>query len=103
MAASADLYFHLGDDKQLWRFIPHEPPGVIYNPADHTATIEITPQGGPPASYPAAVVDGGLEFVPTTATVIAGAGIYFVRWTASDGGLDLTFPNAAALRLSVTA
>jgi hypothetical protein len=103
MAATPDLFHHLGDDMQLWRYLPEEPPGMPYDPAGQTATIVITRQHtAEQDSYPADVVAGGFEFAPSTAGVIAAPGPYDVRFVASDGGLELTFPNAAPLLLWVT-
>jgi hypothetical protein len=103
MAATPDLWHHLGDDMQLWRVVPAEPPGVPYDPAGETPRILITRHAtAETADYPALLVDGGFEFAPADAAVIASGGAYSVRFRSSEGGLDLTFPNAAPLLAWVT-
>ena len=103
MAASPDLWHHLGDDMQIWRVLPSEPPGTPYNPEGETPRILITRhETGERADYPAALVDGGFEFAPSDAPIIAAGGPYDVRFRSTEAGLDLTFPNHAPLLAFVT-
>jgi hypothetical protein len=103
VAATPDLYHAIGDDMQLWRYTPEEPPGTAYDPTGHTVQIVITRQEtGTRAAYSASVEDGGFEFAPNDAAVIAARGAYDVVWLADDGGRALTFPNFRPLLAWVT-
>ena len=98
MAATPDLFHFIGDDMQLWRVVPEEPPGLAYNPEGETPRILITRhETGERADYPAALVDGGFEFAPSDAAIIAAGGPYDVRFRSTEAGLDLIFPNSHPL------